>query len=945
MTIEGRVQDPETGPKTLAWEVSGDGGSSGEVLVDSDGSFRLELATGTLSGERQLVFTGEHSTGETARTSVRLRDGRLPPEVRIAQPSGGGAFGSQLVLSGSVVDPYAGDSTMGGIASVSWEMTPLDASARGKVVSGQLALDAGGGFQALIPTRGLSGQQMVSVVAVGVSGNRGRSSVRVAQGGSDIPSFVASAGDASVTSRWDDAAAGVRHDLLYVEDAQIGDGSRAHIIEDVRSPFEVRGLVNGSRYVFRLRSSRAGEPEGQSSDLEAVPLSPGTLKPKIAGEYGGVRLAWTPAPGVKTYEVWRSARAEGEWELAAANLTAATWLDAGAAAGLTYWYRVRPGIAGAIASEAVPGAALKFASRALEPAGSLALAGGRAVAVAGEYAWVCCGPGGVRVVDLSSPDAPKGIASLSLPDARAVAVSGTLACVVDGERGLVTIDASEPWAPREVGARYLPDPRAVALRSDIAYVACAAGGVRLIDVSDPRTPVRLGTLESPDARTVLVRRDLLLVGDAGSGFAVFDIASPREPRAIASLPIAGARWVHESSGKAVVIGTDGLAIVDLGDPAHPAVLGTVAGPASCAVLTVDGYALVAGGPGLMVLDAMGPTRRPIDTVPASGVTGITLAGDLACMLEAGSLRLLHVRVLGRPTLVGEAAVDGSAARITMNGGRAFVAARSSGLLVFDVSEEASRRTFRPAGVFSARFAEDVAVAGSLAFIADGAAGLRIVAVEPAGGGTGEYRARELSLFQPGGVVHSVTVDGSIACAAAGSGGALVLDVSDPAVPRKLASIVSPDARDVALEGSMLLVADAVAGLRFFDLSVPGRPVENRPALRPAFRLSAGKGWALAVGADGVYLVEWGDSTAPAITSFYPTLWAEDTCRDGDRVLVAEGHRGLTVVDLSDPARPRVVSTRRDLYAATVDAAEGCVLVAGAGSLKALQVLVPPWLER
>jgi hypothetical protein len=274
-----------------------------------------------------------------------------------------------------------------------------------------------------------------------------------------------------------------------------------------------------------------------------------------------------------------------------------------------------------------------------------------------------------------------------------------------------------------------------------------------------------------------------------------------------------------------------------------------------------------------------------------------------------------------------------------------VAARSSGLLVFDVSEEASRSTFRPAAVFGARFAEDVAVAGSLAFVADGAAGLRIVAVEPAGGEPGEYRARELSHFQPGGVVHSVTVDGPIACAAAGSAGVLVLDVSDPAVPRQLASILSPDARDVALEGSMLLVADAAAGLRFFDLSVPGHPVENRPALRPAFRLSSGKGWALAVSAEGVALVDWTESGIPHVAGFYRTEWAEDTCRDGDRVLVAEGHRGLTVVDLSDPERPRVVSTRRDLYAATVDAGEGCVLVAGAGSLKALQVLVPPWLER
>jgi hypothetical protein len=82
-----------------------------------------------------------------------------------------------------------------------------------------------------------------------------------------------------------------------------------------------------------------------------------------------------------------------------------------------------------------------------------------------------------------------------------------------------------------------------------------------------------------------------------------------------------------------------------------------------------------------------------------------------------------------------------------------------------------------------------------------------------------------------------------------------------------------------------------------------------------------------------------------VAGFYRTEWAEDACRDGERLLVAEGHRGLTVLDVSDAARPRIVSARRDLYASAVAAGDGCVLVAGAGSVKAVKVLVPPWLER
>jgi hypothetical protein len=96
---------------------------------------------------------------------------------------------------------------------------------------------------------------------------------------------------------------------------------------------------------------------------------------------------------------------------------------------------------------------------------------------------------------------------------------------------------------------------------------------------------------------------------------------------------------------------------------------------------------------------------------------------------------------------------------------------------------------------------------------------------------------------------------------------------------------------------------------------------------------------------GVAVVDWTEAGIPRVAGFYRTDWAEDACRDGDRALIAEGHRGLIVVDLSDPARPRAVSARRDLYASAVAARDGCVLVAGAGSVMAVNVLVPPWLER
>ena len=594
LTVEGRLHGADASEEPLTWNVSGDRGQSGEILVDSDGTFRLELATGDLTGDRLLAFAVHTASGGTVEASVELRDGRRAPEVRIDSPANGGEYGSVLQLKGSVIDPYAGIAGLGGFESVSWQMAPLGVASGEEIRSGPVTVGTDGSFDVAIPTRGMAGQQLISVVAVGRSGNRGEAGVRVARGESDIPSFAAIAGDGAVTLRWDAQAGEARYGVIYARDREVGDGTGAFVVENVQSPYVIRGLTNGSRYVFRIRAAEAGRPDAWSTEQDAIPLAPGTLKPTAVGEYGGVRLSWASVPGVKSCEVWRSALREDGWALVASGLAGSSWFDEQAAAGLTWFYRIRPEITGAIASDPTPAAALEFADRALEPAGSLVLAGARAVAVSGAYAWVCCGAGGIRVIDLGDPDSPREVASLPLADARAIAVAGTVACVADGERGVVLLDVSDPRAPRVTGVRYLQDPRSVAMSSDVAYVACGTGGVRLVDISDPHSPERLGVVASDDARELCLYAGRLLVADAEAGLRVYDLASPASPRLVSELALPGARGVSARGARAVVLTAGGFSIVDIGDPAHPAVMTTIEQTVSCAVMADDGYAIVAG---------------------------------------------------------------------------------------------------------------------------------------------------------------------------------------------------------------------------------------------------------------------------------------------------------------------------------------------------------------
>ena len=79
LSVEGRVVGSSTPVESLAWSVSGDEGLSGEILVDSDGAFTLELETADLAGDRLLSLAGGDADSSVSAVEIELRDGRLEP--------------------------------------------------------------------------------------------------------------------------------------------------------------------------------------------------------------------------------------------------------------------------------------------------------------------------------------------------------------------------------------------------------------------------------------------------------------------------------------------------------------------------------------------------------------------------------------------------------------------------------------------------------------------------------------------------------------------------------------------------------------------------------------------------------------------------------------------------------------------------------------------------
>lgn len=97
-------------------------------------------------------------------------------------------------------------------------------------------------------------------------------------------------------------------------------------------------------------------------------------------------------------------------------------------------------------------------------------------------------------------------------------------------------------------------------------------------------------------------------------------------------------------------------------------------------------------------------------------------------------------------------------------------------------------------------------------------------------------------------------------------GVALVDVSNPAFPRMAAFVAAGDARDVALAGNLLVIANGVGGVRIVDVA---------------------------------------DRRQPLLVSDLITREARGVAVQWPRVLIADGPGGLMIADISVPSRPRI----------------------------------------
>jgi len=411
-----------------------------------------------------------------------------------------------------------------------------------------------------------------------------------------------------------------------------------------------------------------------------------------------------------------------------------------------------------------------------------------------------------------------------------------------------------------------------------------------------------------------------------------------------------------------------LVVADVSDPTQPRRLGWETLPYLVRDVVVDGDHLYVANDagGLRILQMVGPAElREVAAVSFDDrVDAVDLHDGYAYVAaRSDGLHVLDVSDPDAPTKVGHHQTDDQAAGVTVEGDYAHVAATFGGHRILDVSDpsDPSEAGFAVRGSYDQGYSWDVAVQDTFAFVANVEIGLRRVNVaDPEESAptvdiqqtvhyTNDDRYRSEVLSRPA----AVETARSYAYVADQNAGLRVVDLSDPDTLRIVGTADTPDrALDVSVYGDLAFVADRYAGIRVMDISDPFAPREigfwdpdpkavhvqlgnghlyvgdqqnglrtittespsprsvgfhHRPGLR-TFDLGAS---IAAIGDDSgrLQILDASNPTALSVVAEHDLPAAPEALHlSGSHAYVAAGTRGIRILDLSTPTRPREVGT-------------------------------------
>jgi hypothetical protein len=485
----------------------------------------------------------------------------------------------------------------------------------------------------------------------------------------------------------------------------------------------------------------------------------------------------------------------------------------------------------------------------------------RDVAVNGSYAFVADGSAGLQIIDISDSSAPIRVGGLDTPgDARRVCVAGNDAFVADGDAGFQIIDISNPTTPLRVGGLDTPGTTYnVVVAGHYAYVADGASGLQIIDVSDPAALQVAGGLDTPGtAYDLAVADHYAYVADGTNGLQIIDIANPVVPTLTGGYVTTNSITGVSVSGNRAYIanGTNGVQVLDISNPTTPVSLGSFGSGVAVGLVGTNGYLyMTEANQGLHILKSdvrtfqtltfNAPADQIISNAPvvleATSTSGLpvtftlisgpaTISNNILTWTNTGTITVRAIQE-GNSVTAAAAPVE-----------RSFQVRMLTQRLAFDILPSAPilNQPLSISAHSSAGLPVLIEVVNGPATIENGSllltnSGPVTVRAEQPGDAVYDPATLYQVLFdttarlgQVGawkdvgtGAVSSVVVSGDYAYVGAGTAGLIVLDVHNPAAPRRVGGIpTTGQTQRLTVAGNYLYLVDGHDVLKIIDASNP-----------------------------------------------------------------------------------------------------------------------------
>jgi hypothetical protein len=399
---------------------------------------------------------------------------------------------------------------------------------------------------------------------------------------------------------------------------------------------------------------------------------------------------------------------------------------------------------------------------------------------------------------------------------------------------LEVFSLATPAVPQAVAAQRLPGfgSFAVRVRGSRAVLITYGEGLALFDVADPAAPVFSG-LVPVSGYVYAVDREggLIVAADGNGGLHTLAAGAPAPSGVVAELPRGDQMNVVEAVGDRIYVTTylpTELAVLDATNPLAPTVMGTVplAGEFALDMALTGNVALVAEYAGLFAYDvgnAAAPALRGGNT-EMDVVGSVATRGDVAYVTAENGYSL-GVYDVSDPTnvdLLDSLQLSGQGFDVAVDANALVLACGHEGIYTFDLTNPVAPT---PVGHLAIPYAQRVAFASPNAFVTQ-------LGVNGFGNGLRAVDCADPSApTSPGTalvsrMVEQVAVAGSRAYVSAAAGGVQVVDLSNPAAPFLAAEIPVPgQIADLDVEGGFVYAAvrrptGALLVLRAAQIAVP-----------------------------------------------------------------------------------------------------------------------------